>query len=100
MTAEKTHFMHIKLGSGYATIAIHSNGLVAEYATAFCSPKDQFVRRKGRLIAEGRLAAHRDWAQVSYSAVDKDMKRKVKEDFIASIKHAPEDFPSWVQKQV
>lgn len=52
-------FIHPQVGEGRATIAFREadEAGVTEitYTVAYCSPKDQFARKKGRLIAEGRL---------------------------------------------
>lgn len=52
----KTTYMHPYLGWGRATLAImhdvETGGTVV--GVAYSSPKDQFSRKRGRLIAEGR----------------------------------------------
>lgn len=58
-----TSFMHLHANCGRITAAIniddttHSDDGIkfANVSLAFCSPKDQFCRKTGRLIAEGRL---------------------------------------------
>lgn len=56
-------FLHVRnrdangnlLNNGGATVAFDVDGDVLFYASALCSRKDQFNRRIGRLIAEGRF---------------------------------------------
>ena len=61
-----TSFMHLHAGGGRVTAAISiedgpgcghgaDSSKVANIGLAFCSPKDQFCRKTGRLISEGRL---------------------------------------------
>lgn len=54
-------FMHPKVGKGRMTLAMivtptPDDELVANVGLSFCSPKDQFCRKTGRTIAEGRLS--------------------------------------------
>lgn len=57
------NYMHMVMGNGHVTCAIdhpiHSkvSGLV-HVGVAFCSPKDIFVKSKGREKAVGRLRTH------------------------------------------
>jgi hypothetical protein len=66
MTTERIHYMHIELGSrgGKATLAFtcHKEGEqeIATVGIAFCSPRDQFNKAKGRQIASARLLHGRD----------------------------------------
>lgn len=40
---------------GGVTIAFERRGMEVHWAVAWCSPKDNFNRRRGRLISAGRL---------------------------------------------
>ena len=62
-------YIHAFVGTtgGRATVAWHQlsppcdipgDAAMVEIAIAWCSPKDNFVKRKGRLIAEGRMQLH------------------------------------------
>jgi hypothetical protein len=58
----KTNFMHIR--GRYdrdLTVAyrLANNSIQVEFAFAICSPKDQFNKKIGRTIAEGRLNSQR-----------------------------------------
>jgi hypothetical protein len=61
MTLTPSTFMHVKLGKGIATIALHidpkDDGTKVTASVAFCSPKDHFIKKKGRMIATGRLSS-------------------------------------------
>ena len=40
------------------TVAFRRNGNHVDFAFAYCSPRDNFNRKLGRMIAEGRLNKH------------------------------------------
>jgi hypothetical protein len=48
-------FRHVRLRVGAISMAAECLRHVVNVAFACCSPKDQFSKRKGRLIARGRL---------------------------------------------
>lgn len=55
---ETVYYQHFRLGRGHCTFAAQytENSFPAvRVAVAFCSPKDQFSRKRGRAIATGRL---------------------------------------------
>lgn len=58
---EGTRYNHFQIGNGHATIAYQldnnrdSQKRKVRFACSFASPKDNFSREKGRLIAEKRL---------------------------------------------
>lgn len=61
---EKIRYIHRPQGKPAFTIgyriteaAVNPGSCFVSYATAFCCPKDQFSRKRGRLIAGGRLDA-------------------------------------------
>jgi len=53
----KTEFMHLDLDEGKVTFAFKVRGNLTHVGAAWCSPTDQFNRKLGRAIAEGRLDA-------------------------------------------
>ena len=52
-------YSHMTLGRGKATLAIRVKGEQVEVGVSFCSPKDQFSKSRGRMLAEGRLNSKR-----------------------------------------
>jgi hypothetical protein len=58
-------YMHLDLGEGKATLAIQEGAdsrgacYYAQIAVAFCSPSDQFSKKRGRTIAFGRLLTNK-----------------------------------------
>jgi len=99
-TNEPVHYMHFKLGKGRATAAIQTvteGHPVAYVAVAFCSPKDQFCRRTGRLIAAGRLKKHKFFWELTVNP-----KYPVKEQVELALDGAAGNkndarFPSWAR---
>lgn len=73
-------YEHLYVGEGRVTLAILSNEEVgrATVGVAFCSPKDRFVRAKGRLIAKGRAQASAhlsyNFSMVNNSYIDNKLK--------------------------
>lgn len=55
MTLTYLHY-HFDQGGAF-TAAISIEGALVRVAFAFCSPKDNFSKKKGRLISTGRLNA-------------------------------------------
>jgi len=83
----RIQFMHITTQDcGGVTLAINrmeGEGNIVEYevGAAFASPRDTFDRKKGRLIAEGRLQAKRHgW--LSFVRTEKDKKESITKDEI------------------
>ncbi len=66
-----TSFMHFELNGGRVTAAIQVENQIAEVGLAFCSPQDQFARKRGRLIAEGRLNAGKAFCYVPVNPGDR-----------------------------
>ena len=87
-------FMHPQLGRGRATLAVQvdQNGRFVRYNFALCSPKDRFVRKLGRAIAEGRLR------KASYDTGLADHENPREEaycDFLCLLLGGSGKFPSW-----
>lgn len=61
MSTRFYYFGRPKIGrhKGIITMAVDFNKETKRltFAMSFCSPRDQFCKRRGRMIAEGRLAA-------------------------------------------
>ena len=93
-----TQFMHFDLGTGRVTTAIkveeHGSYTVAFIAAAFCSPKDQFNRKKGRLISEGRLNARKHVFELTLPSEDR-VHAHVVEAFVRASLYGSPDLPHW-----
>lgn len=48
-------YMHLRVGRGKATLAVNVGAKECRVGVAFCSPKDQYVKRIGRAKALGQL---------------------------------------------
>lgn len=96
-------FTHVQLKEGAITLAIEIEGDIIDYAAAFCSPKEQFNRRKGRKIAEGRLMKGKSW---SFKIEQPDtregfynyVKDKTFMHFLHTIESEPTIAPQWLRK--
>lgn len=73
-----TEYMHLKHAAGRITVAFQVEEKIAKVALAFCSPRDQFSRARGRLISEGRLKADKVALHVTL-AEDTRAKEQVQE---------------------
>jgi hypothetical protein len=54
-----------------AVVGSHENGIL-KIAVAICSPRDQFRRKKGRMIAEGRLKANKVYTSIPIASCDSE----------------------------
>ena len=93
-------FMHLPVGKGRVTLAIrHDKGAdKAHCALAFCSPKDVFTRKLGRIIAAGRLehgVKHRFVFSVDETVRLKDAALKELRLYAGNVLHT---FPRWAQQ--
>jgi hypothetical protein len=71
----KTYFIHTTTALGSrVTFAARPSGDDLLIATAQCNPKDQFTRRLGRVISEGRLDAGKVFI------------KKINENLVASLR--------------
>jgi hypothetical protein len=75
---------HRQHGEGYITVAYNYDPVVQQlsYGLSFCSPLDQFSRKRGVLIAEGRLEAYLD---------DADRRDKLSTRQLAGQMHFPKE---------
>ena len=55
--------------SRVSVVGEHSEGML-RVAVARCSEKDHFVRKKGRMIAEGRLAKNKTYDVIPMDSCD------------------------------
>ena len=89
-------YMHPFIGDGRATAAIDiSDTESIKVAFAFCSPKDQFSRKRGRLISTGRLDAgvvHMEFPDDGLQAIKAQVMTNLMEDLMADCDY----FPHWV----
>lgn len=94
-TDQPVHYMHLRLGNGFVTAAFQTvtEGFTTAYVSlAFCSPKDQFCRRTGRLIASGRLKKHKFFWELTVDP-EKNIKKQIQSALWRS--QGAERFPSW-----
>lgn len=92
-----TTYMHPHVGQGRATLAIeHDPKTKATFVgVAYASPKDKFARKKGRLVATGRLLVG---SQLSFNFVA-DPARKLKEQvFEQFVAFTIDNGPRWAAK--
>lgn len=64
MSPDCLTFEHLRVGHGGATLAVmwDAGRTLAKVGVAFCSPKDQYSKKRGRAIAFGRLATMRRYS--------------------------------------
>lgn len=99
-----TSFMHLHANSGRITAAIVLDGdkeqgtSVAHVSMSFCSPKDQFCRKTGRTIAEGRLKKKKFIYSIPLGDT-KGVKDMVRQTIYQHIKDGNvEGFPQWARE--
>lgn len=90
-------------GIGAVTFAIKMNESSAEVAAALCSPKEKnFVKSKGRKIANGRLAAKSKFhfeVDTSGHSNATELKDKVAKSFLSMVQENMFTFtPRWLRK--
>lgn len=95
-----TSFMHLHANKGRITAAIDVDSTrknkIANIALAFCSPKDQFCRKTGRLISEGRLSKGKYFYQISLDST-KGVKDTIRQAIYKDIKDGTlPGCPRWV----
>lgn len=92
-------FSHIPLGKGRATLAIQVEGDNLEIGVAFCSPKDQFSKAKGRMIAEGRLKAKHGFYMKIGRNPDEKLKDQARRVVVTLVKNVKTHMiPRWAKK--
>lgn len=100
--SEKTNtYMHMEIGKGRATLAIQQidGEKRVRVAAAFCSPHDQFSRKKGRLIADGRLGIDKLLYILNTSDESKSVQTIVREALADAVSDKnTELLPAWALK--
>ena len=89
-------YMHSKVGTGHITSAFTVVDGQVHVALAFCSPLDQFSRRKGRLISGGRLDKEKTFCSFSLDPGGKT-KKQVRDHVHATMQDHQERLPLWLQ---
>ena len=97
MKVNEIEYMHLDIGEGKATAAIKKMDSVGYESVmvglAFCSPKDQFCKRTGRLISSGRLN------KIPFWNLTIDPERKIKEQvhdaFVKAFEWKDPRLPEW-----
>jgi hypothetical protein len=94
MLDTNVHYMHMEVADGFVTAAIHVDTHDLIYVgLAFCSPRDQFSRAKGRRIAEGRL--EKNPAYILRRKPESRVKALVRKVIEGSVLTRDERFPQW-----
>lgn len=98
MEEQEPNYMHMDAGDGRVTAAIDikSEGQeVAYVGLAWCSPLDQFSRRKGRLISSGRLRKDKHFFRLVLDPAKK-VSDQVATAIAESIQEGNENLPHWL----
>jgi hypothetical protein len=104
-----TNYMHLHVGMGRVTLALRhklcaAKGDEVEVGVAFCSPKDQFNKARGRNIARGRLEQAGNQTMAFQSNGEEPLKRQLYDIFFALMTQTPNknqtvmhsvDIPRW-----
>lgn len=96
-------FAHPIIGNGRATLAIKVEDGMLSAGVAFCSTKDQFSRKRGRLIASNRLhTKHPEDAALKgfFMKAERNEKMKVAEQAVEmlNIVIANVNVPRWAKR--
>jgi len=98
MNTETNHtsYMHMDLGEGKATFAImmDDEAGTAYIGASFCSPRDQFSRKKGRLVSAGRAGKGKHLFEIQTSSARK-VRDQVREQITACVEDRDKRFPTW-----
>jgi hypothetical protein len=100
----EVRFRHFEFYDGHITVAYQlddnrdSEQRYVRAAAAFCSPYDQFTKKKGRLISEGRLKAGKCVDAIMPVIVEENFQYQVT-DFVEDVVFSGLiDLPNWVKK--
>lgn len=96
MSKDNVRYMHVDIGKGKATAAIEEKTGAARVGLAFCSPKDQFNKKIGRLISSGRLQHDKCFFELTLDP-ERRLKEQVYEAFKAALSERDERFPDWAR---
>lgn len=102
-------FMHVPVGGGMSTLSIaveeKDDGFHTSVGVSFCSPRDHFVKAKGRLIAENRRKSNSAYRFSAVLAKTEKVKDAVFQMFIDRclgryFEGTRGVVPSWVRKSI
>lgn len=97
METNETRFIHFMLGKGRVTAAVRKGaGNTVAIGAAFCSPNDQFSRKRGRKIAEGRLDKGKVFHFLNVST-DTSLYEQVIRAFDRAAKLKVRELPQWAK---
>ena len=104
---EIANYMHLEVGEGMVTAAIaiskEDDGKeTAHVSVSFCSPNDQFSKKKGRLAAAGRvqkalagkLSAKKFFQSMPLDP-DQQVSTQVRDAIKECVRQKDKRFPSW-----
>jgi len=94
-------YEHLFVGKGRVTLAIVVDGETVKVGMAFCSPKDQFVKIRGRQIARGRALAG-SFNSFEFKSVGGlvENKRQAFDEFMTISSNNDGSIPCWAVKSI
>lgn len=98
---EDIRYVHVDIGGGKLTLAIDMEKY--RFGAAWCSPHDQFCRKKGRMIARGRLKTDKTTHVIDFHVRERPWKElipAVVHMALFSVNHKGEDVvvPGWAKR--
>ena len=93
-------FAHLDIGEGHATLSVMLDDDAVQVGVAFCSPHDNYEKKRGRAIASGRRASARRFAFGFPRVADQKLNDQLLGAFAAWLQRNRDDVPHWVWSKV